>query len=724
MASSASPHAARERSSAEGRDTGLLTGDLEAGGRWERVRRRCGGRLGRAWRLFAYGARPAPPTSHQGPIESPPEDPCERRIGICCSGGGIRSAAFNLGALQSLQPGGQLANATYLSAVSGGSYIAAAMTMVERDRPAVGPPAFAPRTPEEQYLRNRSDYMAPNGLGKLYLGYRLLLGFAFNAVFLMLPVVVVTILVSLWLYRDAGGQGIDIEAGWWWIVGGIAAASAAVALLGMVLRIGGVRMRQLSETWSTRLLMAAAVAGWLLLGLPAAADLDRLELEAIPAFAGSGGLLAGIAAAVRNALVKPGEAIGSGVKAATWAKKLGRGTRTTLVYTAATVAGPLLVAGVMLVTASLVVRDDGTTTAWIVAGGCAAAFLVVYAIGDMTSWSLHPFYKRRLATAFALRRVRDGDGAAYAEEREYDRLVPLSQTVVAERPWPTLLVCAAANVSDPGSTPPGRRVTSVTFSPHAIGGPLVGGVPATTFEHAFDGDGKRARDVTLLAAVAMSGAAIAPSMGKMSRRSLTFLMALANIRLGVWVPNPGWVARSSSGGRRAFGRARPIHLFRELLGRNRVDGRYLFVTDGGHYENLGLVELLRRGCTDVYCFDASGGDPMCQLGDAIALARSELGVEIDIDPSELDAVEGGAKDAVRGRIVYSNGSVGTLVYATNVVTDGSPWDVKAYRQDDPDFPRNSTADQLYTDQRFESYRTLGLLAGRNAIALMDARPSA
>ena len=76
-------------------------------------------------------------------------------------------------------------------------------------------------------------------------------------------------------------------------------------------------------------------------------------------------------------------------------------------------------------------------------------------------------------------------------------------------------------------------------------------------------------------------------------------------------------------------RPRPSHLIAEVFGRNSVNHKFLYVTDGGRYENLGLVELLRRGCTRIFCLDASGGRAFEALGDAIALARSEVGVEID-----------------------------------------------------------------------------------------------
>jgi hypothetical protein len=236
----------------------------------------------------------------------------------------------------------------------------------------------------------------------------------------------------------------------------------------------------------------------------------------------------------------------------------------------------------------------------------------------------------------------------------------------------------------------------------------------------------------------------------MTRRPLTFLMALSNIRLGVWVPNPqrtdAWepyrVRRFLAslrgvpfapprrrllwwrkGPPKAVARPRPSYLVREMLGRNDVTAKHLYVTDGGHYENLGLVELLRRGCTDVYCFDASGGESFASLGDAIALARTELGVEIDIDPRPL--VARGARnlapcDCVRGTITYPPTPErplavgGTLVYARTVMTAEAPWDVHAYHDADRTFPHDPTVDQLYTDQKFEAYRALGALAGSHA----------
>jgi hypothetical protein len=333
-----------------------------------------------------------------------------------------------------------------------------------------------------------------------------------------------------------------------------------------------------------------------------------------------------------------------------------------------------------------------------------------------------------------------------------------------------LIVCAAANVSDPGATPPGRGVTSFTFSPLAMGGPLVGGIATEYFEEKLPQ--KCQRDFTLPAAVAMSGAAISPSMGKLTRPSLRFLMGLANVRLGVWVPNPRRLdsfittrrtlckdvvdggrakvkaavtptaripeeqleqAREQAGSKTAAWRPhpRPRYLLKELLGWNSINDKYLYVSDGGHYENLGLVELLRRGCMKIYCFDASGGRSMGALGDALALARSELGVEVEFardDLEELSDREGlAARACAVGKIRYTRSDIaeeGTLVYAPSVMTAELPWDVHAYKAADPVFPHHSTADQLFTDQKFEAYRVLGRNAGIEAMRAMDSAAAA
>ncbi len=394
----------------------------------------------------------------------------------------------------------------------------------------------------------------------------------------------------------------------------------------------------------------------------------------------------------------------------------------------------MLLGGIFVVSVLASLIDQGDQP-WVPLAVAAAVFLLLYSLGEVTTWSLHPFYRRRLCTAFALKRVSVEDEPV-AVERDNDCVVPLSKSGVEpvpseekQREWPELLICAAANVSDPGATPPGRAVTSFVFSPNMIGGPLIGMIDTTDFEQALE---YRLSDFALPAAVAISGAALAPSMGKMTNWPLRFLLTLANARLGVWVPNPRRVEEFANTGRSKLwrlhkSRPRASLLFRELLGQNHADARFLYMTDGGHYENLGLVELLRRGCTEVFCFDASGGADVQELGDAIALARTELQVEIDIKPGKLvpDATTGIAERHLEtGTILYPDGTKGRLIYVRSVLTEGAPHDITAYHDLDPEFPHNSTGDQLYTDQRFEAYRKLGHRAGRDAVDVLHGMSSA
>ena len=274
--------------------------------------------------------------------------------------------------------------------------------------------------------------------------------------------------------------------------------------------------------------------------------------------------------------------------------------------------------------------------------GLAVLLGALYYFADLVSWSIQPLYKRRLSASFALRRVMGPDGKLTAEERPYSALYKLSDSQPAH--LPKFLICAAVNVSDYGATATGSNVGGFVFGADEIGGPVTYPMPTTMYESAV---GRRAGDFTLPAAMSISGAAISPSMGKMSRPPLRFLLALLNVRLGVWIPNPRriWLANeigdrydrqlADDGKRQAFPiNPRPSYLLRELFGRNHVDARFIYVSDGGHYENLGLVELLRRGCTTIWCVDASGEaiDTFGTIADAVAIARSELSVDIDIDP--------------------------------------------------------------------------------------------
>ena len=98
------------------------------------------------------------------------------------------------------------------------------------------------------------------------------------------------------------------------------------------------------------------------------------------------------------------------------------------------------------------------------------------AFGNLTNWSMHPFYKRRLSSAYMLHRPADGK----AEPISYERRTHFRREL--SKRGPQLVVCAAANVSDVGVTPPGRSALSFTFTREAIGCPTAS-IPTEAFGH-------------------------------------------------------------------------------------------------------------------------------------------------------------------------------------------------------------------------------------------------
>ena len=752
------------------------------------------------WRWLAFGRHDEPHPGRIGLYE--PVSTERDEVGVCCSGGGIRSAAFNLGALQELQKDGTLQGAKYLSAVSGGSYIAAAFCMVAKTWRTDGPrtddsdpglvtdaaPPFQPGSPEEQYLRNHLSYLAPDAMARVYLALRMLAGMTVNTLFIGLPVFVLGLLAG-WLARTHYGHmtlctdcayGVRIPPAVVAVVLVLAGLAAALALLDVTWRARHVATRLFVATWEVRFFLLAIAAATVLVLVP------WLTAQALNAgharLPGAGAAVASLASLFAAAIGHVrGVATDAKRVAGEASKSLGRfakPVRDALIAFVVTLAGPVLLLALAVFGAAVAIvtlpAGEGLTAgfvAWVV-GSLVLLAAMWFAI-DLMTVSLHPFYRRRLAEAFALKRVwvrHDGrlgeapemppaaagkgeplPGAAEARKRDYDTLMKLSASGVEPgacgiKSWPMLIVCAAANVSDPGATPPGRAVASFTFSPRAIGGPLSGVAETCMFENTFGRN--RVRDVTLLAAVAMSGAALAPAMGKLSYRPLKFLLAMTNIRLGVWLPNPArvgahldeaerererlqpanlWFSSNSPNDRLSImHRPRLHYLWKEVLGRNRLEDPFLYVTDGGHYENLGLVELLRRGCRTIYCFDAGGGTG--SLGDAIALARTELNVRIDMEPDEAaglaeDPATGlSARSCARGTIHFpaalgAPAAEGTLFYVRNVLPAGAPWALHTFRTADPVFPHHSTFDQFFTDQKFEAYRCLGAYAAASALTL-------
>ena len=270
---------------------------------------------------------------------------------------------------------------------------------------------------------------------------------------------------------------------------------------------------------------------------------------------------------------------------------------------------------------------------------------------------------------------------------------------------PFLIVNAALNlVAGRNLAWQERKAASFTFTPLAVGSPLLG--YRRSIDYAGDAGG-----ITLGTAMAVSGAAVSPNAGAQSSPVRTFLLTLCNARLGWWLGHP----RDSTRVRRSSPGFAVYPLVSELLGRTDEEHPWLFVSDGGHFENLGLYEAVRRGCRDIVVVDASC-DPdrnYDDLGNAIRKIRIDLGVRIEragplrIGPRELQA-EG--RYCALFDVIYDDERSGSLLYVKSAVypkADNMPIDVLQYAGRSETFPHESTARQFFTESQFESYRALG-----------------
>ncbi len=218
--------------------------------------------------------------------------------------------------------------------------------------------------------------------------------------------------------------------------------------------------------------------------------------------------------------------------------------------------------------------------------------------------------------------------------------------------------------------------------------------------------------LTLGTAMGISGAAVSPNMGAGTTPSMAFLLTVFNVRLGWWLGNPRH--------RRTWPKLGPnfglVALLSELFGHTDETSRFVYLSDGGHFENLALYELVRRRCRFIVATDA-GADPKLAFGDLGNFVRkccTDFGIEVDIgtaqihrDPATGKSLWHCAVGTIRYDRIDPGAAPGTLVYVKASLTGDEPADSAAYATEHPEFPHQSTADQWFGESQFESYRKLG-----------------
>ncbi len=388
--------------------------------------------------------------------------------------------------------------------------------------------------------------------------------------------------------------------------------------------------------------------------------------------------------------------------------------------------------------------------------GCAVMVTLASVLSNINRFSLNAMYATRLTRCYlgASRRKREwlrrgagwGSGGGGAPTRAVGPLrwedpitgfdadddiplhrmrIGLADSASGEREYlgPQMIINTALNlVAGRELAWQDRRAESFIFTPDYCGSKGTGYAPTGPATES---------ELTLGRAISISGAAVDSNIGVHQSSALIALMTAINARLGWWMRNPNpatWVTGAISVGASvsrwdAGSPSLSLPLLLELFGRTDERREWIHLSDGGHFENLAVYELIRRRCRYIVCCDA-GTDPGASddnLANMIRLCRTDFGVRIDLDTSQF-ARHGDAKvsrsHCAVGRIRYDDVDGGELpglfVYLRTTLTGDEPPDVQEYAAKNPDFPWQSTLDQFFDEAQFESYRALGFHVAQSA----------
>jgi len=719
-------------------------------------------------------------------------------IGLALSGGGIRSSAFCLGAMQGLNAAGLIEKVDYLSTVSGGGYVGTSMTAA-MSTGSVGQFPFASElrkneSPGVQHIRDHSNYLFPQGVLNIFGNVVVYLRGLVANVVLLLPWLLLSAAYTIWsnpnvtalTQTDIAGHRpyLPISASQFGLTLNLI-LFLVFLLASWALWRSTPRGRDKSDVGSgvrgiaILLLVVLAVAFVelqpLLLSGMFKLRVDGLSfgkistaLQAVTAFFVSIGTIIGfLGRLLGDALKRSAEKPGFAAFAARVSIKLA-------MYIAGA-AVPLALWVTYLYLSFWGIEDCastkscfGHTPSWLVylaglmpAGSilflyCAVGFAML-----VTSWmlnpnanSLHRLYRDRLSKAFLFDPAkRTASRALFARKEEVgvesdihlrgSDLQPLDHLKLSELRTdqaPYHLINAALNIeASKYANRRGRNADFFIFSPLFTGSEATGYVETTLVE-------TNSTTFTTGTAMAISGAAASSNMGSATIKPLVPTLAILNIRLGYWFTNPAKLAGALKKALVARVLDR-LYFLKELFGLLREDSEIVYLTDGGHLENLGLYELLRRRCKMIIVVD-SEADPDMSFGSLVTLeryARIDFGIRIDLPWAPLrDGSREASAEVLKsgglpfdkamhgphcalGVISYprkvgetddSNCS-GILLYVKSSFTGDENDYVVDYKRRNPAFPHETTLDQLFSEEQFEVYRALGFHAVSSAFNLAD-----
>ena len=595
--------------------------------------------------------------------------------GIALSGGGIRSATFAMGVLVAISRRGLLQQFDYLSSVSGGGYTASFLTNLLGNKARSTAIGLAHSQLPFRHINGESELLRKIRHGASYLAGSALERFTIamaQAQGIFLTMFLLMFAISSLSLGDYMIRKLIPEKAL-----GFSALSALVllVLVFVVLSIvRGRRGRSLSdqEPWETGI----------------------FALLLVPPFLASLGIFHDL---IAKSLFRPLDAdptfLSVSLIVFVFSSVCALAFLTRLSATRPFFLSLISVLFVLFLESSIfqIFTQIGPVLSLVVVLGIGFIVFLLWMNVDANSTSLHGYYRRKLADAFLI-----------GENCQPTSPLKLTEFDGTCAHFP-IINCA---LNAPGSNDArmrGRNADLFSFSPVSTGSDLIGHKPTPDWEAANP-------SLDIATAMALSGAAVSPQMGLQTRRFTSFWLTLLNMRLGAWLKNPSSLGANSS---------RPTirNIFHELLATGDEKGTFVQISDGGHIENLGIYELLRRRCRFIVAVDGEHDASMTFHGltNLQRLAFIDLGITIDANLEDLRLSKTGLSRShfqfCEIRYPLGDGDqkyeTGYLVYVKLSLTGNEGEFIRRYKLDEPAFPHHSTADQFFNEIQFEAYRSLG-----------------
>lgn len=723
-------------------------------------------------------------------------------IGLALSGGGIRSAAFALGVVESLGTGNVLKTIDYISTVSGGGYIGAAITWWlhrkhanDREaRPsAEASPSATPLSAVEgepvnsivTFLRFRSNYLVPTrtlnlpSIVFLLIRNALVSGFVYFGLLVIITMCVVALLsvihtstahtlFELPEHIFASLRGMTTHLSWAYVLTGlqslatwffapiVASVNVAItiarlvpipnltdqaALLRLVeLCIYGIwtllilsicysiftlwyqfrQNRDCKSDWATRRYHKRTMSQRLFGRVGVV--LTLLSVAVLPP------LLIGVSSNIQGGAVLVIVAVFVGSVLLFWWQGgwSGNTADERTEQRVKTVAAILFLFDTALAAyymARLALNWSASIglAAYVGLVLAASAVLAVGLLVNVNYLGVHRMYRDRLMELF-LPDNRTVSSNKWAPALQANRGM-IEKMCQGDHVRPYHLINANVVLTDSEVNQyRGRGGASFILSPLYCGSDATGWRPSTEYMKGAD------PGMTLATAMAISGAAANPHAGAggagwTRNRIVATVLSILNLRLGYWAPNPNPNVKAPKLVPRCLKEV-PNLLYPGLLpvflgGRLKEDYFILDLTDGGHFENLGLYELIRRKVALIVVVDSStdGATEFVDLGTALERARVDFGARIDFSGGRypLEGIRRGERGFAVARIEYTKGERGKLVYLKPTLVSGLNPEIESYSKAHSNFPHEPTTDQFFDERQFEAYRELGLMLGREAL---------